>query len=361
MPGSETDLLSDYVIVMLVTLTHCPASYVKPGGYSQQGFGMLVEYSVRMQGSKRDSKLVSEPAADIVGSHNSWCRELSPLLTRSLELFCAGDMDAWQAVSSDIRHKLQASPQPSVAALMDICTGIVGPKFLQVPASAMPPMAEALQTGWFDATFPDASDLSSDLMLDPEALAAVAAFRIATGDWSQAFKMLIRGLSAGYPDARAYQQPYAAYVEYALTQHKRSLHSGQDACIWVERLQELFVLQAFNARTAAVDATMRPELRGFAKQVARFTWQDRSIGVLWRVVSVVDEFPVALLAVKQALQQGHFKHSRIAAWIMRSFFVQIRAGPTLPGLVLGRHASGADKPKQCATKIRATTGTVTLV
>ena len=112
----------------------------------------------------------------------------------------------------------------------------------------MPPMAEALQSGWFDATFPDASDISSDLMLDPESLAAVAAFRMATGDWSQGFKLLTRGLSAGYPDARAHQQPYTTYVDYALTQHRRSVDSGQDAGIWVERLQELFVLQAFNVR-----------------------------------------------------------------------------------------------------------------
>ena len=42
-------------------------------------------------------------------------------------------------------------------------------------------MAEALQSGWFDATFPDACDVSSDLMLDAETLAAIAAFRMATG------------------------------------------------------------------------------------------------------------------------------------------------------------------------------------
>ena len=112
----------------------------------------------------------------------------------------------------------------------------------------MPPMAEALQTGWFDATFPDASDVSSNLMLDPETSAAIAAFRMATGDWSQGFKLLIKGLSAGYPDARAYQQPYAAYVDYGLTQHSKLLSLDQDADMWVERLTEIFVLQAFNVR-----------------------------------------------------------------------------------------------------------------
>ena len=112
----------------------------------------------------------------------------------------------------------------------------------------MPPMAEALQSGWFYATFPDACDASSNLMLDPQTLAAVAAFRMATGDWSQGFKLLTRGLSAGYPEARAYQQPYTTYVEYALAQHKASLDLLKDADLWVERLKELFVLQAFTVR-----------------------------------------------------------------------------------------------------------------
>ncbi|KAL3161697.1 hypothetical protein ABBQ38_008796 [Trebouxia sp. C0009 RCD-2024] len=288
---------------MLRKPTYPPTGYVNPGGYSQQGFAMLVEYSMRTQGSERPSSKITAPAAQIARSHNSWCQELSPLLTRSLELFCAGDMDAWQAVNSDIQHKLQ-----------------VGPKFLQVPASAMPPMAKALQTGWFDATFPDASDLSSDLMFDPEALAAVAAFRMATGDWSQGFKVLRRGLSAGYPDARAYQQPYAAYVEYALTQHKHSLGSGQDANNWAERLQEPFVLQAFNVRIAAVDESLYLELSTFAEPIARFTWQHRRVDLLWRITQVVCDSAVALLAVKHALQQGHFKGSRIATWFMRNAF-----------------------------------------
>ena len=109
-------------------------------------------------------------------------------------------------------------------------------------------MPEALQSGWFDATFPDACDVSSDLMLDPETMAAIASFRMATGNWSQGFKVLSRGLSAGYPDARAYQQPYAAYVEYALAQHRNCLGLGNDAEIWVEHLREIFVLQAYNVR-----------------------------------------------------------------------------------------------------------------
>lgn len=113
----------------------------------------------------------------------------------------------------------------------------------------MLPMEEALHSGWFDATFPDACEVSSDLMLDPEALAAVASFRMASGDWSHGFKVLIRGLSAGYPDACAYHQPYAAYVEYALAQHRSALGSaGKDAETWVEHLEEVFVLQAYNIR-----------------------------------------------------------------------------------------------------------------
>lgn len=112
----------------------------------------------------------------------------------------------------------------------------------------MPPMAEALQTGWFDATFPHACEVSSDLMLHHETLAEVAAFRMATGDWSQGFELLISGLSAGYPDAGAYFQPYTVYVEHALHQHSTCLSLGEDANLWLERLRDLFVLQAYNVR-----------------------------------------------------------------------------------------------------------------
>lgn len=85
-------------------------------------------------------------------------------------------------------------------------------------------------------------------MLDPKNLAAVAAFRMATGDWSQGFKLLTRGLAAGYPDAGAYSQPYTTYVEHALARHRECLVAGQGAGVWEDRLKELFVLQAANVR-----------------------------------------------------------------------------------------------------------------
>ena len=124
---------------------------------------------------------------------------------------------------------------------------VVGwPKYHQLPASAMPPMQQALQTGWFDATFPSTSGLSA--MLGPEVLAEVAAFRMALGSWSQGFEVLSSGLSAGYPDACAYQRPFTVYVEYALAKHRELSNSGTGADIWVDRLKELFVLQAYNLR-----------------------------------------------------------------------------------------------------------------
>ena len=85
-------------------------------------------------------------------------------------------------------------------------------------------------------------------MLGPEVLGEVAAFRMALGNWSQGFEVLSRGLSAGYPDACAYQRPFTVYVEYAIAKHREVLGSGTDADIWVERLKELFVLQAWNLR-----------------------------------------------------------------------------------------------------------------
>lgn len=69
-------------------------------------------------------------------------------------------------------------------------------------------------------------------------------------------------------------------------------------------------------RVAATDTTMRSELHSFAKQVASFTWQYRRLDVLWRITPVLCESPVALLEVKQALQQDQFMHSRVVGWII---------------------------------------------
>ena len=82
MPSCNNDLLTDFVYLMLRTLTHHPSSYIKPGGYSEQSFSMVVDYCVKRQASKKASKVVTDSAAQVIRSHNSWCLELSPLLTR---------------------------------------------------------------------------------------------------------------------------------------------------------------------------------------------------------------------------------------------------------------------------------------
>ena len=82
MPSCNNDLLTDFVYLMLRTLTHHPSSYIKPGGYSEQSFSMVVDYCVKRQASKKASKVVTDSAAQVIRSHNSWCLELSPLLKR---------------------------------------------------------------------------------------------------------------------------------------------------------------------------------------------------------------------------------------------------------------------------------------
>ena len=96
-----------------------------------------------------------------------------------------------------------------------------GPHIIKLPASAMPPMQQALQSGWFDATFPCASALS--IMLEAEVLAEVATFHMAADNWAQGFEVLSQRLTAGNPDACAYQRPFTLYLEYAMTQHKEML------------------------------------------------------------------------------------------------------------------------------------------
>lgn len=91
-------------------------------------------------------------------------------------------------------------------------------------------MQPALQSGWFDATFPITSGVLD--LLEADVLAEVATFGMATANWAAGFKILCRGLSAGYPDACACQRPFTVYVEYAMTQHRQLLDSGKDADIW---------------------------------------------------------------------------------------------------------------------------------
>lgn len=117
-------------------------------------------------------------------------------------------------------------------------------------------MQQCLQTGWFDATFPSTSGLSA--MLEAEVLAEIAAFQMATDNWAQGFELLSHGLTAGYPDACAYQRPYTLYVGYAMTQHKEVLGLDHGADVWVRRLKEVLVLQAWNLRCVLTTMLARP-------------------------------------------------------------------------------------------------------
>ena len=152
-----------------------------------------------------------------------------------------------------------------------------------VPATALPPLSEAFESGWFDATFPNACDTTADAVFGHDVMAQAASFRMAAGHWSQGFNLLFMGLSAGHPDASEYQLPFTALVEYGMTRHKE-MHdsikasvsvsswaggpkasssefglqpyqdtplSSEDAVsvdTWTDRLKALFVLQAQNLR-----------------------------------------------------------------------------------------------------------------
>lgn len=73
---------------------------------------------------------------------------------------------------------------------------------------------------------------------------------------------------------------------------------------------------------AAADSSLLPELRRFAKQVAGFTWQYRRLDLLLRISQLVANSSLALKVVKQAVQEGHFKNSRVTLWIARAFLSQ---------------------------------------
>ena len=52
------------------------------GGYSQQGLDMLVHFCAKHMLPSFPRKLITNPATQISSRHATWCRELSPLLTR---------------------------------------------------------------------------------------------------------------------------------------------------------------------------------------------------------------------------------------------------------------------------------------
>lgn len=68
---------------------------------------------------------------------------------------------------------------------------------------------------------------------------------------------------------------------------------------------------------------MCTELRSFAKQVASFTWQYRRTDPVQKLWEVVFDAPLALLEVKQALQQEQFKDSHIVLWLLRALLLEV--------------------------------------
>lgn len=77
--GTDEDISHLSGILRVVTDHWLP--HLVPGGYSQQGFTMMVNFCLaRLEGLPRPQ--VTYPVAQITRSHESWCRELSPLLTR---------------------------------------------------------------------------------------------------------------------------------------------------------------------------------------------------------------------------------------------------------------------------------------
>lgn len=128
-------------------------------------------------------------------------------------------------------------------------------------------MQRALQSGWFDATFSSGTSALS-AMLEAEVLAEVATFQMANDNWAQGFETLSRGLSAGYPDACAYQHPFTVYVEYAVAKHRESLGLDTSAELWVQRIKELLILQAWNLRHVLVGMLSEVHIWGCATSIA---------------------------------------------------------------------------------------------
>ena len=113
----------------------------------------------------------------------------------------------------------------------------------------MPVLSVALQSGWFDATFPNCA--SGEPHFEHDVLAKLVTFRTAAGKWSQGFDILCSGLSSGYPDACAYHTAATVYVEHAMSKHRQLVDSKTDSTLcaaWAENLKPIFILQAWILR-----------------------------------------------------------------------------------------------------------------
>ena len=98
--------------------------------------------------------------------------------------------------------------------------------------------------------FPNACAEPADPPFSHDVLAEVTLSRMASGNWVQAFELLVRGLSAGNPDACAYQHAFAIFVQLGMTRQRQLAGSDEasDAEDWVCCLKEVFVLQAWIVR-----------------------------------------------------------------------------------------------------------------
>lgn len=142
----------------------------------------------------------------------------------------------------------------------------------------------------------------------------------ASGNWVQAFELLVRGLSAGNPDACAYQHAFAIFVQLGMTRQRQLAGSDEasDAEDWVCCLKEVFVLQAWIVRATPFTAATQVEVRNFAEQLAGFTMQYRQLDLLWNVTHCLCpshsvSIPTMQVEIVRALQQCSFKQYRTAS------------------------------------------------
>lgn len=66
-------------ILMICLLLDSSLHVSQPGGYSKPSFDMIVDLCLKYA---KQRNVITEPVAEINASHESWCHEFSPLLTR---------------------------------------------------------------------------------------------------------------------------------------------------------------------------------------------------------------------------------------------------------------------------------------
>lgn len=149
-------------------------SYSQPGGYSKLAFSMVcglrtLDADIGLRNE------INRVAAQIERSHMSWCAELSPLLTRycipylqlgqtavgtarqyhpaccnrSLQLFSDGNMVAWQAVGSEVKHLLQVHVCAPACAVSPLCNVVMAAPcwIFMLPSRRSDTMSNHITTG----------------------------------------------------------------------------------------------------------------------------------------------------------------------------------------------------------------------